>query len=306
MTKLAALIEKARREETPALMGVLNVTPDSFSDGGLFASEGAARARIDRLLEDGADIIDIGSESTRPGASAVPAAEQIRRAGAAIDHAVSAGALVSIDTTNPEVARFALDRGAALVNDVSCLLEPALGEVARLAGVPLVQMHSRGLMVEGSAAKMPGYSAYPDDGYADVVVDVSREWRARREIAVASGMIAADVWFDPGLGFHKNAAQSLELLSRLDEFRALETVIVVGPSRKSFIGALDGSGPEARLGGTIAACLVAADRGADVLRVHDVRDVRQALLLRRAARRASRALDGAAAGPAPPRNEARC
>lgn len=127
---------------------------------------------------------------------------------------------------------------------------------------------------------MTGFSEYPEDGYGDIVVDVMREWKARRETALSVGMRAGDVWFDPGIGFHKNAEQSLELLARLEEFRALETVIVVGPSRKSFIGALDGSGPEARLGGTIAACLAAAERGALVLRVHDVPELRQALLVR--------------------------
>ena len=256
-------------------MGVLNATPDSFSDAGEFLGK-AATERVDQLLAEGADIIDIGGESTRPGAKSVPAAEQIRRVGAALTHAVARGAVVSIDTADPAVAEFALGAGAQIVNDVSCLAEPRLAEIAARYGATLILMHSRGPM-----QFMPGFSQYPADGYGDIVPEVAEEWRRARESAVQRGVEPRNVWFDPGIGFAKNATQSFELLSRLGEFAELGAVLVVGPSRKSFISSLDGSAPSERLGGTVAACLEAAARGAQVLRVHDVLAVRQALGVRR-------------------------
>jgi len=258
-------------------MGVLNTTPDSFFDGGRYLTPNDARTRVDELLAAGADIIDIGSESTRPGAEAVAAAEQIARAEAALGHAIERGAYVSIDTTSPDVARYALSRGAHIVNDVSCLADGGLAEVARDYDAILLMMHSR-----GSMRRMPGFSNYPESGYGDVVVDVAREWRASSERALDRGLSADRLWFDPGLGFHKSAVQSAALLKRLEEFAGLGALLAVGPSRKSFIGALDRSEPTDRLGGTIAACLRAVDAGARVLRVHDVQAVRQALLARRA------------------------
>ncbi|HEX3773514.1 MAG TPA: dihydropteroate synthase [Polyangiaceae bacterium] len=252
-------------------MGVLNVTPDSFFDGGRFNDASAATARIDQLLVDGADVIDIGAESTRPGAPAIAAAEQIARLEPALLHALRSGALVSVDTTSPVVARHALGLGAHLINDVSCLADDDLARACVEHDAPLVIMHSR-----GPAAKMAGFSVYPDDGYADVIEDVRREWRAAKARAVAAGMPPSDVYFDPGLGFAKNAEQSFALLAGLARFQS-EGVIVVGPSRKSFIASLDGAAPSERLGGSVAAALLAAFRGANILRVHDVREVRQAL-----------------------------
>jgi dihydropteroate synthase len=165
-----------------------------------------------------------------------------------------------------------LSLGAELVNDVSCLADVDLARVTARSGATLVLMHTR-----GGLGSMAGFSEYPDDGYEDVVSDVRREWCAARDRAVAAGLPAERVWFDPGIGFGKNARQSFELLRRLEELRDLGVPMVVGPSRKSFIRAVDDVGPEERLGGTIAACLWAAARGAAVLRVHDVRAVRQAL-----------------------------
>lgn len=260
-----------------ALMGVLNATPDSFSDGGVYASPNAAAERVQQILDQGADIIDIGGESTRPGAESVPAREQIRRVSAALGYSVGQGAVVSIDTTSPEVADFALGQGAQIVNDVSCLADPELADVVARRQATLIIMHSRGPM-----SQMAGFSEYPEDGYADVVRDVADEWRKARDIAIKRGVDPRRVWFDPGIGFAKNATQSVALLSRLDEFQELQAVTVVGPSRKSFIAALDGAPPAERLGGTIAACLGAAARGAQVLRVHDVLAIRQALDVRRA------------------------
>ena len=252
-------------------MGVLNVTPDSFFDGGRYDAASRAAQRIDELLAQGADLLDLGGESTRPGAASIPAAEQVARLEPALRHALKSNALVSVDTTSPEVARFALGLGAQLINDVSCLADAELARVCAEHHAPLILMHAR-----GPAASMAGFSVYPDSGYEDVVSDVRREWRAARERAVAAGMAGDDVYFDPGLGFAKNANQSYALLARLGEFQS-EGVIVVGPSRKSFIAAVDGTPPEQRLGGSVAASMLAAARGAAIVRVHDVREVRQAL-----------------------------
>ena len=267
-------------------MGVVNVTPDSFFDGGRYQEADQARAHIERLISDGSDVIDLGAESTRPGAAAIPAREQIARLDPALRHALATSALVSIDTSSAEVARYALSLGAHLINDVSCLADTDLARACAEHGAPLILMHTR-----GAAASMAGFSQYPDDGYGDVVEDVRREWRAARARAVAAGMSGSDVHFDPGLGFAKNARQSFALLAQLASFQS-EGLIVVGASRKSFIAAVDSAGPEQRLGGSVAACLIAVARGAGMLRVHDVREVRQALRVAAVVERESR--EGAA------------
>jgi dihydropteroate synthase len=278
---LAEWLSSTRRERGVVLMGVLNTTPDSFFDGGRYTDASAARAQVDRLAAEGADIIDIGAESSRPGAIPVPPAEQIARMSAALEHAVELGLVVSIDTTSAEVADHALAHGARIVNDVSCLARPELAAVTARHGGTLVLMHCRGSMQE-----QPGFSVYPDDGYGDVVSDVRAELRDARSRATAQGLPPEHVWFDPGLGFKKNARQSFELLSRLPELAREEAPLVVGPSRKSFLAVVDGAPPAERLGGTIAACLLAMERGAAVLRVHDVAVVRQALGVARLARSA--------------------
>ena len=276
-------IEDLRRERGTLLMGVLNVTPDSFFDGGRYDETRAALQRIDQLVADGADLLDLGAESTRPGAAAIPAAQQIARLEPALRHALDAGVLVSVDTAHPSVARHVLALGAHLINDVSCLADVELARACAEHGAPLILMHSR-----GPAATMAGFSVYPDDGYQDVVEDVRTEWRAARVRAVSVGMAEADVYFDPGLGFAKNAQQSFALLAQLARFQS-EGLVVVGPSRKSFIAAVDGTPPEQRLGGSVAASLLAAARGAAVVRVHDVREVRQALRVTAVVERASNA-----------------
>jgi dihydropteroate synthase len=276
---LAEWLDSTRRERGAVLMGVLNTTPDSFFDGGRYQDPGAARAQVDRLVAEGADIVDIGAESSRPGVASVPAEQQIARMTPALEHAVSRGLVVSVDTTSPEVADHALSRGARIVNDVSCLARPELATVTARHGGTLVIMHCRGSMQEQA-----GFSVYPDEGYADVVSEVRAELCDARTRAAASGLDPACVWLDPGLGFKKNARQSFELLSRLSEFRREGAPIVVGPSRKSFLASVDGAPPAERLGGTIAACLLAVERGAAVLRVHDVGAVRQALGVAKLAR----------------------
>jgi dihydropteroate synthase len=261
-------------------MGVLNVTPDSFSDGGLYLDAVSAKRHVDALLAAGADIIDIGGESTRPTAPSVAPHEQIARIEHALVYAVrERHAMVSIDTTSPEVAAFALSEGAAIVNDVSCLAHDELARVAADRGASLVLMHARGSMTE-----MRGFSDAPGDAYADVVSDVRREWCVARDRALSQRLDSRDIVFDPGLGYMKNAEHSIELVRRLAEFAELGHPILVGPSRKSFIAKATASNaaPGDRLGGTIAACLAAVDRGATLLRVHDVFAVRQALAIHRA------------------------
>ena len=268
-------------------MGILNATPDSFFDGGRFDEAAASCARVDALLAQGADLIDIGGESTRPGAPPVAPSVQIERIGPALRHALARGATVSVDTTSPEVAAHALGLGAQIINDVSCLANLALAEVVAEHQATLILMHSRGSMTE-----MSGFSQYPDHGYHDVVEDVRREWRAGRDRALAAGVRKEAIWFDPGLGFNKNAKQSLTLLARLDEFSSEGVPVVLGASRKSFIAEVDGTSPADRLGGSIAACLLATRLGASVLRVHDVQTTRQALLLTAAAEAVRRSATG--------------
>lgn len=277
MVGLIDAIDLAKRERGAALMGVLNTTPDSFSDGGRFLAGADAELRVRELCAEGADLIDIGGESSRPGAVPVEPAEQIDRITPGLTAALSAGAWVSIDTTQPRVAEYALARGAHAINDVSCLADPDLATVTARAGAILVLMHSRGTL-----GSMAGFSNYPADAYDDVVAEVLAEWSAARDRAVVAGMPRERILLDPGLGFAKSAAQSLTLLGRLQELSRAQTPVVVGPSRKSFITAVDPAPPDRRLGGTIAACLIAADRGASLLRVHDVAAVRQALLVARA------------------------
>ena len=260
-------------------MGVLNVTPDSFHDGGRHFDPAHACAHVDALLAEGADWIDIGGESTRPGSVPVPAAEQVRRIAPAIAWAVSRGAVVSVDTTSAEVAERALSMGARVINDVSCLADAALARATAQGGGVLLLMHSREPM-----STLTQYSQYPASAYTDVAADVLAEWRRARDRALAQGMRAPDVWLDPGIGFAKNARQSFELLERLADFTHEGVPVVVGPSRKSFITAVGAAPTTERLGGTIAACLHSVDRGASVLRVHDVRAVRQALDVTRVAR----------------------
>lgn len=280
MSLLRALLNQRQRV---VLMGVLNRTPDSFSDGGRFMDDAAARRRVDDLCEEGADIVDIGAESTRPGSSPVPAGEQIARLGAIVREAAKRIPLVSIDTTSPDVAAWALDQGASIVNSVS--LDPAaeFGALCAHYDAALVLMHCR-----GSMAAMPGYSLYDDAAYGDVVADVTREWSAAAQRALDAGLPPSELLMDPGLGFAKNARHSLELCARLDELCNLGFPVLVGPSRKSFVaraaaGLSRGDEktkvppPEERLGGTIAAVLACIERGASVVRVHDVGQVRQAI-----------------------------
>lgn len=265
-------------------MGIVNVTPDSFYDGGRYESPEAARERVGRLLAEGADILDIGGESSKPGAPRVAAETQIERIRTALAAAVQQGALISVDTASPAVAEYALQHGASIVNDVTCLAEPELASVVGRHDATLIVSHAR-----AHQSEMRGFSEWPDDAYADVAREVRQELEAARSLAVARGVAPERVWFDPGLGFSKNARHSIELLARVAELGAAGAPLVVGAGRKSFIRALDGSAAADRLGGTVAASVWAARHGARVLRVHDVAAVRQALLVEAALTGAARA-----------------
>lgn len=264
----------------PFLMGVVNATPDSFSDGGRFLGLEAAVAQAERLAGEGADLVDLGGESTRPGAAAVDAAEERRRVVPVIERLRARGfALpISIDTCKAEVARAALEAGADLVNDVTGLRDPALARVVADARAPVVLMHLR-----GTPATMAGLASYQD-----LLGEVAAELREALARAVAAGIPEERIILDPGIGFAKTTPQNLELLARVGELRALGRPLLVGPSRKRFIGELTGAPVEARLPGTLAAVTACVLAGVEWVRVHDVAAARQAALVAAALRRAGR------------------
>jgi dihydropteroate synthase len=288
-------LEGARAVRGVALMGVCNVTPDSFSDGGLHFTPERARARIDELLAEGADMVDIGGESTRPGADAVPSDMQIARVLDAVRYAASRGTCISIDTADPRVAAAALDAGASAVNDVSCLRDLDLARAVASTGAAYILMHAR-----GTQGQMRGFSRYPDQAYGDVTGDVIAEWEEAAARARSVGVPSRALVMDPGLGFAKNARQSTELLARTgDIVRAVGVPVAIGASRKSFLTVVDhDAAPGERLGASIAAALHAARAGASILRVHDVRATRQAIDLDRSLGSGGRREQpGAAASP---------
>jgi dihydropteroate synthase len=252
------------------LMGVVNVTPDSFSDGGFFLDSEAAIAHGERLARDGAYVLDVGGESTRPGAEEVSAAEEVARTEPVVRALAAAGHELSIDTSKLAVAAAALEAGATIVNDVTALRgDPEIAPLVAERDAGLVLMH-----MQGDPRTMQVEPAYDD-----VVDDVRAFLAERTEAAVAVGVREERIWLDPGIGFGKTLDHNLELLRRLGELRELGRPLVVGTSRKSFIGKVDGSPVGERLGGTIASSVLAAAEGADVLRVHDVAECRQALTM---------------------------
>jgi dihydropteroate synthase len=268
----------------PFFMGVVNATPDSFSDGGRFLDAEAAVARALRLAEEGADLVDLGGESTRPGAPPVPAAEEIRRVVPVIERLRARGfpLPVSVDTSKGAVARAALAAGADLVNDVTGLSDPELARAVADAGAPVVLMHMR-----GTPGDMQSRTAY-----RDVVADVAAELRVALGRAAAAGIPRDRTVLDPGIGFAKTAEQSVELLARVGELRALGRPLLVGSSRKSFIGALTGAPVQERVPGTLAAVTACVLAGVELLRVHDVAPCRQAGLVAAALRDSAAARAG--------------
>jgi dihydropteroate synthase len=255
--------------ERTAVMGIVNVTPDSFSDGGAFFDPGAAVAHGLLLAADGADILDVGGESTRPGAAPVPVEEELRRVVPVIRGLAARCALpISVDTNKAAVARAALDAGASIVNDISALrFDPGLGPAVAAAGAALVLMH-----MQGDPRTMQQAPRYDD-----LLGEVRGELAAGLARAAAAGIDPERTLVDPGIGFGKTLEHNLELLERIGDLAALGRPILVGPSRKSFIGRLLDQPPAARVEGTIAACCLAAARGAHLVRVHDVAAVRRAL-----------------------------
>jgi len=248
------------------LMGVLNVTPDSFSDGGRFFDAARALARAEEMVSEGADILDVGGESTRPGGAPVGVEEELRRVVPVVGALAARVAVpVSVDTTKAAVARAALDAGAEIVNDISGLrFDPALAEEAARAGAGLVLMHSRG--THETLHTLPPV--------ADIMAEVTGGLRRSVAEAVRRGVGRATLALDPGIGFGKSQEQNVELLARLDRLARefAEFPLLVGTSRKRFIGALTGGAPPpARLHGTMASVTAAILRGAHVVRVHDVR-----------------------------------
>lgn len=253
----------------PVVMGVVNLTPDSFSDGGRYRDVAHALDQAEAMVRAGAGIIDVGGESTRPGAETVSAGEEADRILPFMEEgARRLGVPLSVDTRKADVARQALDAGAAIVNDVSALaFDPAMATTVAGAGAGLVLMHMR-----GGPADMAARAAYEDVGAA-----VAAELAEAVERARSGGIPDDAVVLDPGLGFAKEADHNLALLADLGPLRALGFPLLVGPSRKRFIGAVTGAPPEGRLAGTLAACVLAYLEGARIFRVHDVEPAVQAL-----------------------------
>jgi dihydropteroate synthase len=244
-------------------MGVLNVTPDSFSDGGRFLKTDDAIRRAEALADEGADLIDVGGESSRPGAAAVSIEEEIRRVVPVIEQLAKRLPIpISIDTTKAEVGRRALAAGARMINDISALrFDPEMAPLAARAGVPVVLMH-----MQGTPKDMQDHPVY-----TDVVREITEFFEARIRFAEQAGIARERIVLDPGIGFGKTTDHNLEILARLDEFRSVGRPLLIGPSRKSFIGRVLGLPVEERLEGTAAAVAVGILNGASIIRVHDVR-----------------------------------
>jgi dihydropteroate synthase len=257
------------------LMGIVNVTPDSFSGDGLAVPQAdwvaAAVAQAEAQVAGGAHLIDVGGESTRPGSQPVPLEEELARVVPAVRAIVQAvGVPISVDTYKAEVARQALAAGASLVNDVWGLrLDPHMAGVVAAAGVPVIIMHNRSRPKDAQQAAQLG-GRYVGVEYADLIDDIGRELGDSIRLARAAGIPDERLIIDPGIGFGKTVEQNLELLYRLDELRALGFPLLVGPSRKSFVGYTLNLAPAERLEGTAAAVALAIERGADIVRVHDV------------------------------------
>jgi dihydropteroate synthase len=245
-------------------MGVLNITPDSFSDGGQFLAPDRALAQARRLIAEGADIIDIGAESTRPygGAAQVPAKIEVERLRPIITDIVALGVPVSIDSMKASVTAFALESGAAIVNDVWGLQrDPAMAPLVAARNVPVVIMHNRD----------------DPDPAIDIMTDISAFFARSLDIAAKAGIEEGNIVLDPGIGFGKTQEQSMTVLARLDKLRKFGLPVLIGASRKRFIATIVPSEPQQRLGGSIAAHLIAARQGARIIRTHDVAETLQAL-----------------------------
>jgi dihydropteroate synthase len=276
--------ERTIRLDQPQVMGILNVTPDSFSDGGKFLDDPAeAQAHAAEMVEAGAALVDVGGESTRPGAAAVWEGDEIKRAIPAVEHCVAMGAAVSIDTRRPAVMEAALAAGAHVINDVSALRhDPRSLEFAAASGVPVVLMHAPGA-VDSSADDL-----HAGADYGNVVFEVFDWLRGARDRAVAGGIARERIILDLGLGFGKTVADNLALLNALPLFHALGQPLLLGVSRKRMVGALSNEAvAHKRLGGSIALATMGMQAGVQILRAHDVYDTVQARNVWRGARDAA-------------------
>lgn len=254
--------------DRPAVMGIVNVTPDSFSDGGRFATRDAALRHIEQLAREGADLIDVGGESTRPGARPVGTDEELERVLPVIEGAASVSDRpVSVDTSRPEVMRAAVAAGAVMVNDVRALRVDGAIEAVRDTGVAVCLMH-----MQGEPRSM---QSAPD--YSDVVAQVGAFLAARRQACLEAGVDPGCIVLDPGFGFGKTLAHNLALLRHLDRLTGLGAPLLVGLSRKSMLGAIVDRPVDERVTASVAAALMAVERGARIVRVHDVRPTREAL-----------------------------
>lgn len=245
------------------IMGILNVTPDSFFDGGRFVDPQGAIGHGLQMVKEGADVVDVGGESTRPGASPVPPREELRRVLPVIETLARAGVLVSIDTMKSSVAAPAFEAGAKILNDVSALRDKRMARLAAKAGVAVILMHMR-----GSPRTMQ-----KNPRYRDVVAEILRFFREKLEFALRVGIPRDKILLDPGIGFGKSPEHSVEILRRLEEFRTAGCGVAIGTSRKSFIGHFLGRTLDHRVSGTAATVAAAILRGADLVRVHDVREM---------------------------------
>lgn len=255
--------------DRPHLMGVVNVTPDSFSDGGQFLDSAPAIAHGLSLIEEGADIVDVGGESTRPGADPVSVEEELRRVVPVVRGLVDAGAVVSIDTRRAEVMRAAVEAGAKIVNDVTALTgDPDSAGICAAYEIPVVLMH-----MQGEPQTMQA-----NPSYEEVVSDIYEYFQTRIAELEVIGIPLERIAIDPGIGFGKTVDHNLSLIAHIDAFHTLGAPLVLGVSRKSFIAKIDRDVPPAqRVAGSVAAAIAGWDRGAQIIRVHDVAETRQAL-----------------------------
>ncbi len=258
--------------ETPLVMGVVNITPDSFSDGGRFLDPEAAVSHARRLAEEGADLIDLGGESTRPGADPVSEQQELQRVLPVLERIRDL--CVSVDTRRPRVMREALAAGASMINDVDALAAPGALEAVAAGNCAVCLMHKK-----GEPATMQR-----DPHYDDVVREVKDLHKPRVDAAMGAGIAAARIVVDPGFGFGKTAAHNLELLRSLNEFNSLGKPLLAGVSRKSTLGKLTGRPVKERLAGSLAMALLALQAGARILRVHDVKETRDVIAVWEATR----------------------
>ena len=266
--------------ETPLLMGILNVTPDSFSDGGDYLDAGKAVARALQMVEEGADIIDLGGESSRPGSKSVTVEEELRRVISIVEKLVEAVSVpISIDTTKSEVARRCIEAGVAIVNDISGLtFDPAMPDVCAEFGAGVVVMH-----MQGNPQTMQ-----ENPRYDNVVNEIDCFFRQRMESLMAAGIAEESIVFDPGIGFGKTAAHNLEILANITELKKIGCPVLVGHSRKRFLAKVLGRDVDERLFGTVGVSIALAAQGVDILRVHDVLATKDAIAAWNAIRNAVR------------------